>query len=302
MSRRISLVFEESKAVCDLCGLQAAPVVTRYATLPHGNKYEGPWRHPLTPYCITAQGEPRPISGTADGTRYRHWLGLTLGQTAGKVAFEPAEVVRIFAARCKDLDEGEREFRIRAYGYEMDKNKPMKARGFCFGDMPVWSLAKPKIRQAFAFEVQRLLSAADYVAWQLRNAAFNAIVHAHRGGRNRKALARRTIFQAFVDRFWRDTEPGFYALLPELHQAALDQEETLPIREAWRSRLAAAALSLFDQAASTISIGTGDVKRVAKSQQALRRAVGPWSREMRKRLDLPEPVAVDKQVEEGAVA
>ena len=211
MPRRISLLFEESTGVCDLCGLQATPVVAQYATLPRGNKYEGPWRHPLTPYRITAEGKPLPISGTADGIRYRHWLGLTLGEAAGKFTVEPAEVVRVFAARCKDLAEGEREFRIRGYGYDMDN---MKARGFCFGDMPAWSLAKPKIRQAFAFEVQRLLSAADYVAWQLRNAVFNAVVHAHRGGRNRKSPARRTIFQAFGDRFWSDTEPGFYALLP----------------------------------------------------------------------------------------
>jgi len=302
MPRRIWLVFQESAFPCDLCGLEAGPTVAEYAAAPHGNDYQGPWRHPLTPYRILPDGKPLPIESAVDGARYRHWLGLTLGGKSGKLTTEPAQVVRVFASRRKDLDGGRPEFRIRAYGYEMDKTKPMKARGFCFGEMPAWSFADSKLRDAFAFEVQRLVSAADYVAGKLKKAIFEAIVHRHQGGRQRGMLAGRTLFASFVARFWSDTESAFFAQLPEVHQAVRKRSETLPLREAWRSRLVAAAMHLFEEATGAVGAGGGDPKRVAKAQRALLFAVEPWSKTMQKLLDLPPPAQSPGKVKAGALA
>ena len=296
--RRIWLIFGEATFLCDLCGRESEAAVAEYATRPRGNRHQGPWRHPLTPYRILPDGTPLPIEGAADGTGYRHWLGLTLGGKSGKVTTEPAQVVRVFASRRKDMDVDRPEFRIRAYGYDMDN---MKARGFCFGEMPAWSLAAPKLREAFAFEVQRLVSAADYVAVVFKSSVFEALVHSKRGGGQHKALAGRTLFATFVARFWSTTEPDFFARLPELYQAVCQGEETVSIRETWRRRLASAAMDLFEEATSAADDGGGDVKRVAKAQRALRFAVGPWSRKMQKLLDLTPPARSHEETEEGAV-
>jgi CRISPR system Cascade subunit CasA len=299
MPRRIRLIFEDVATPCGLCGELSKTAATNYVTRPNGNKYQGPWRHPLTPYRIQADNNPFPVEAAVDGAGYRHWLGLTLGQKSGKVTVEPAHVVRAFAARCKDLDGDRPGFRVRAYGYDMEN---MKARGFCYGEMPAWILPDAKLRNAFAFEVQRLVSAADQAAWTLKKAVFDAFIHEKRGGRQRTGLASRKLFVMFSARFWAVTEPKFYAMLPEVHQAVRDRGETFPIRQAWRRQLETAAMDLFEEATAAAGSGGGDIKRVAKAQRALRFAVGPWSKEMQKRLDLPPPTPAGEAKEEETLA
>ena len=116
MPRRIRIQWGTStRGHCDICGLLSNELVTHYYTRNYGTNYTGPWRHPLTPYREDNTGNHLPQQVQPGGFSYQHWLGMTgdIGASAKVVS------------RYHNLGRKDAQFRLYAFGYDMDK---MKAR------------------------------------------------------------------------------------------------------------------------------------------------------------------------------
>lgn len=178
MPRRYRLLFDDTPGNCDLCGRETARPVRRLRAKKQGANYDGPWRHPLTPYrrLNPKKLDELPLSskGQPGGLGYRHWPGLVLEDEAGSGAL-PARVVThhlhkyemVQAAR----DDGEafealfKQARLWVFGYDMDNMKP---RGWYSVAMPL--VGVPEIRQeVLRGWARRFVDLASEVGWTLRN-------------------------------------------------------------------------------------------------------------------------------------
>lgn len=252
MPRRIRIDFEAtSKGLCDLCGDRSNRLIHQYVARKHGLNYEGPWRHPLTPYREAEEGM-LPVHPQDDGLGYRHWLGWILGGQINKQTVERASVIQhFFVARVQQRTGI--ELRIWAFGYDMDN---MKARCWYEATVPIYSLAEcsvesqKNVREA----VGDWLDGAELVASYLRDAVKEAwFDKAKRTKVNRKAFS-------FIDAsFWSRTEAAFYALLKLRIQAARDGlvPDSIVLAENWLATLHQVAEHLFD----ADLVGAGQIER-----------------------------------------
>jgi CRISPR system Cascade subunit CasA len=265
MPRRIRLVFSDGQAECDLCGVADARSVRQYHTRNPGVDYAGPWRHPLSPYFVGKNGiggaiHPRGAIG------YRHWLGLVQGTEDARGRRKPAAVAeRYVSARLGDM-------RLWAFGYEMDKKK---ARCWYDAIMPI-VVCPEGISEFFAFHVDRMVKSADFAASETR-------------GQVKKALFRRDAsgdLSFISSRYWQETEPFFYALLPRLREVLLGQGEAAPILREWHQTLGRTAGRIFNDVSQTGAFDAVDPKRVALAWRDLQNAI--HGKKMRQTLGLPD--------------
>ncbi|MFG6665751.1 type I-E CRISPR-associated protein Cse1/CasA [Halomonas sp. HNIBRBA4712] len=178
MPRRFRLLFDDESGCCDLCGNESKQLVRRLRSKKHGANYDGPWRHPLTPYRmnpkkldefpLSTKGQPGGPSG------YQHWLGLMLEDEIVS-GILPARVVThhlkkyemVEAAR----DDGEafealfKHARLWVFGYDM---KQMDARGWYNVEMPL--IGVPDVYQATLRDwVKRFVELAENIVKELRD-------------------------------------------------------------------------------------------------------------------------------------
>lgn len=178
MPRRYRLLFEEESGCCDLSGRTSTRLVRRLRAKKQGANYDGPWRHPLTPYrrLNPKKLDELPLSskGQPGGLGYRHWPGLVLEDEAVSGAL-PARVVThhlkkyemVEAAR----DDGEafealfKHARLWVFGYDMDNMKP---RGWYSVEMPL--VGVPEAHQStLRGWVKRFVDLSSEISWTLRN-------------------------------------------------------------------------------------------------------------------------------------
>ena len=269
MPRRIRLLFSSEIGVCDLCGEEDSPVVIKYLTKNLGTNYTGPWKHPLSPYFISQDGVPSPVHPQPGGIGYRHWIGLVQNSDDGRSRREPAAVV----ARYLRFFEGE-DLRLWAFGYDMDN---MKARCWYDSCMPL-TLCSPEIQESFAFHVSALIKAADIAAFETR-------------GQVRKALFKQGSevkgdLSFITSRFWQETEPEFFAVLPQLREVLQKHADVMPILESWHKLLVRTAEAIFNEISQTGAFEAADPKRVALAWRGLR--MGLYGKKLKQTLGLPE--------------
>lgn len=267
MPRRIRLAFSDGQAECDLCGVAENRSVRRYHVKNPGVDYAGPWRHPLSPYFVGTDGaggaiHPRGAIG------YRHWLGLVRGTENARGRREPAAVVkRYVSAELGDLH-------LWAFGYEMDK---MKAR--CWHDAIMPIVACPEeISESFAFHVGGIVKSAELAASETRSQIKKALFGAGRdvgGG-----------LSFITGRYWQETEPFFYALLPRLRDGLRGQADAVPILQEWHLTLGRTAERIFNDVSQVGAFDAVDPKRIALAWRDLQNAI--WGRKMRQTLGLPD--------------
>lgn len=271
MPRRVRLIFCEGQAECDLCGAADIRVVRQYQTKNLGVNYEGPWRHPLSPYFVAQDGTPSAIHPQPGGIGYRHWLGLVQGIADGKTKREPAAVIERY------LLTGSDGLRLWAFGYEMDKKGPMKARCWHDSIMPL-VLCPEEIRQDFAFHVTGIVKSAELAATETRRQLTKALFK--RGGDVKGDLS------FITARYWQETERAFYALLPQVREVLRGHTDVTATLERWHKTLVDTAQRIFDDVSQTGAFDAADPERIALAWCALQNAIR--GRKMRQTLGLPD--------------
>ncbi len=239
MPRRYLLHPEEEECVCDVCGRFSSVAVRTVHALPRGNNYEGPWRHPLTPYRELGQDKPTiSVKGSADGMGYRYWLGLLYGDEGGGVV--PAMCVQQYREMTGD---DAADVSLHAFGYDMDN---MKARQWCEGIMPFFSLPEDAV-SVLRGEVARMVTAAEGVRLSLFLALKNAVLSEDQ----KKRASASTWLENVSAAFWQRTEEDFYRQVRELagrlragESAADSQRERFL---GWACCLCRTAESLYDE-------------------------------------------------------
>src|SRR5690606_29942217 len=199
-----------------------------------GVNYEGPWRHPLTPYRFDAKNEKPPLSlkGQPGGLGYRHWLAMNWGDdTNGDT---PAMNVSSFYAQKAFLLPAS-EARLWSFGYDMDN---MKARCWYENQVPALGVP-PEFQRDFKKQVSTLIVAARDVVKELRQQVKSAWF-----ARPQDVKGDVSMIDAS---FWQATEADFYSLL---HQLAEDAKSLrfMPedIGKQWARILRRHAQDLFD--------------------------------------------------------
>ncbi len=268
MPRRIRLVFSAAEAECDLCNARASRPVRQYHTKNLGVNYVGPWRHPLSPYFVEKDGVPSPIHPQPGGIGYRHWLGIVQGTSDGKGKREPARVVDRY------LQTGGEDLRLWAFGYDMDKNK---ARCWYDSTMPLHRCPE-EIRESFTFHVAALVKSAELAAFETRRKLRKALF---RPGSDVKGA-----LSFVMDRFWQETEPGFFGALSRVREALQQNSDLTTTLDGWHKLLIQTSERIFDDVSQTGSFDASDPKRIALAWLDLQKAIR--GKKMRETLGLPD--------------
>lgn len=286
MPRRIRLDLDQAVAGhCGLCGRESDQLITRYLTKAKGFDYKGAWNHPLSPYYENKPGEFLPVHPGPDGFGYKHWLGWVLGSQRDKKSVQSAAIVsHVLGGRRLHG----KQFRLWAFGYDMDK---MKARCWYESTFPLYGLPE-RDREARNFvqrELEKWLDAADLTAFYLQSAVRSAWL-------SDGAEARGD--WSFVDAtFWSVTEPWFYRHLQQLIDLAREDSDEdddvilLPLRKAWHDQLTKAAMRLFDaDLVGAAPIDRQNPRRVAEAEKGLRANL--WGKKLKNILKLPDEKSI----------
>lgn len=270
MPRRIRLRKSAEPGECSVCGDRFQEGYRGLLSKNLGVNYSGPWKHPLSPHTVGPDGSPLPLHGQPGGIGYRHWLGIAVSFADDKGTRETAAVVSRYLRSTGE------DARIWAFGYDMDK---MKARAWQGATMPV--LACPKeISPLFEGQITALIRASESVAYELRRRIREAVS---------SSTESRGDMGFVTDRYWRETEPDFYGLLPRLRAALEAGHAPTDLLEEWLRSLARTAETIFDDYSQASSLDVVDPKRVSLAWHNLRRGI--YGKKVRAILGLSAPAS-----------
>jgi len=280
MPRRIRLVFEESApSECSLCNLKHNLFTSSYLARPRGYDYTGSWVHPLSPIRDTDNGYLA-VKGSFDGLGYQNWLGLVYRELKQKNSVQAAPVVynyrnhRVFTG-----DTNRSDFRIWAFGYDMDNMKP---RGWCEGIMPAWAVPDKQIAQKLTQEISRLILCAvqsrDILQWALQEAFFSDYL---------KANKQSSYMESVSERFWSATRSSFFSFLVIMLDAVMRSDDPqIDLRLQWLSYLNKTGKDIYTYLTNSESLITIDPKGYARGWSILTTNLSPYNKKMNKILDL----------------
>ena len=263
MPRRIRLRFENARdRPCGITGDKDPAVTASYRTRNYGTDYSEGFEHPLTPYYRQKADSPKlPVHPNPGGISYRLWPGLVF-ESRDRLS-DPAQVVRHWHERAP---RGERT-RLAAFGYDMDN---MKARAWIESEMPFWLLGDTASRERLEQFIGRAVAGAGTVTRLLTTAVKSALYDLPK-----KASGD---YGFIAERFYRETEPAFYAALREAVRSIEEDPEgddpTLGAREGWAPIMAGAALRLFDEYAPAYGLEDRNMERHVKARFFLTLALG----------------------------
>ena len=294
MPRRIRFCFEPPEGrVCSLTGTSDSSIVKSYRTKNYGANYSEGFEHPLTPYYRQKTGAAKlAVHPNRGGISYRHWPGLIVPGTDG--LGEPAKVVRHIHERA----EIGHDTRCLAFGYDMDN---MKARAWIESEVPVWQVRDTTVRDQLKDFVLRATSGASTVTGLLIGAVKAAL--------NPRVSDATGDYGFIGERFYRDTEPDFYAVLREaMDLIRRDQDNDDPcvaVLTGWVPTMAKAALRLFDEYAPFDGLEDRDMHRHVKARFLLSLALYGYGKSGRKlferlKIALPEDARARKRKEKVA--
>lgn len=282
MPRRIHLDLESTtEGECDICAAKGVSLITRFVTKNYGINYSGAWEHPLSPHYLDKKsGAPMPSHAQPGGFSYRHWSAWV----ARSDSRLPARVVTHFDAG-KPTDS---QLRIWAFGYDMDN---MKARAWYETIVPLYLMPSGDQRERFIKQVDNLIEAGVQAAIYVQGAVKEAWFRRPGDARGDTTFLR----EAFFDR----TEGDFYVLLRSIHEAASEAKDDTALRERWLDILRKQAETLFQERAENGALDEGDLARIARAHNDLRKRL--WGKKLYTLLGLTKP---KKQLEkdEGAAA
>ena len=261
MPRRLWLDFNEIRTGhCDCCGRVDRTLLTKLYSRPDGLGYEGPWRHPLSPYYEKTRDQWLCVHPQPGGIGYAYWLGAVLGGLLNENRIARARVVDAHLQGSTSRG----KFVLWAFGYDMSK---AKARCWYEATFPLFEISQANSEQqeALAQIVQWLLSGAEQANMYLRFAIHDVWAG---DGDLRGDLG-------FVNTaFWSHTERAFFGhveqavRLAKTHAAkALDASAEL--RENWLGVLQAAVRGLFDRYAASGDVESCHPERLGEAHCGL---------------------------------
>ena len=157
--------------------------------------------------------------------------------------------------------------RLAAFGYDMDN---MKARAWIESEMPLWHLENTASRERLEQFIGRAVAGADTATRLLTMAVKSALYDLPK-----KASGD---YGFIAERFYRETEPAFYASLREAVRAIEEDPDgddpALQARERWAPIMADAALRLFDEYAPMDGLEDRNMERHVKARFFLVLALG----------------------------
>ncbi len=253
MPRRIRIRWiTGARGRCDLCGEAADRLATRYQTRNYGTNYGGAWRHPLTPYLTDNNGITLPQHVQPGGLGYRHWPGMTDNGER--------HVCARVVSRYRSLGLDDAQFRLFAFGYDMDK---MKARCWYETTYPLITLPAA-VRIDFSRRVQALTDTAELIAGMLRQAVKRAWFDRPGEARGDTAFLKQYFFQ--------HTEGAFYRAVTAL-KTDLPAGTDGGVADAWHGTLRRGALDLFDVWSARGDVTRANPRRIAAARAGLRRRI-----------------------------
>jgi CRISPR system Cascade subunit CasA len=261
MPRRIRLLFEPAEGrVCDLTGTVDPVIVRAYRTRNHGAQYTEGFAHPLSPYYASKAGAARlPVHPQPGSISYRHWLGLVVTEADGGSV--PAAAVNAAQVRARDFAAFD-SLGLMAFGYDMDN---MKARGWSQSEMPL-PVEGGRLDKEFLDGLVRKLVPAAVIASR-------ALVFQVKSALYRRRSDVPGDFGFIGERFWRETEAGFYETVQRTHALYLrdadDTDAQRPELERWAGILRRRALALFDEHAPLAGIENRDMERLVRARWSL---------------------------------
>lgn len=294
MPRRVRLLFETGPAIaCSACDAPSDIWIERILAKNYGVNYTGVFDHPLTPSRQEPGKEPYTVKASPVVTRYRNWIGLTLGATSERGFVQrPALAVRHFLTTrsAYEIEEGVEADRLWAFGFDMDK---AKAKAWIEATAPVFVVPEDH-RQAYADRVRQATDAAGLVCANLNKAVRKALADK---GRTIKADA---AFPAAVEEaFYRSTEAVFYEWLRELAASAGQGPPSAKDRERFLRALCTVTYELFECYLKSASLdgelgaGRDLLARKARAFKELQNFNTPGNDTLRTLMDLP---ALEKDV------
>jgi len=293
MPRRIRIDFSSlGGGLCDVCGQESERLVQGFHSRPHGVRYEGPWRHPLTPYRVDATNMPTSRKARPGSVNYRNWVGLVVksieADNKSKVLSLPALVVERFTDRSRHVAGKRTVARLWGFGYDMEH---MRARCWFEGRMPMPAISDERLREKYALNSERMVKAAirigGHLNYYLKQAWFG----------NRTNIRGDTSFVEAA--FWSRSEPGFFMHLDKLIREleAPDPSPPTETLKSWHRSLCKLTLNLFDEYVTSGPIEDENPARIARARNSLKNAI--HGREIRSTiLRLPdEPTKLSSQAE-----
>lgn len=273
MPRRIRLKFEHSneKVDCSLCEEKSENFVSEYLTAGYGVKYQNPIIHPLTPTYMNEKKEML-SAHQHESIGYKHWLGFVQSIADNKQNKSPALIINeVFNRDNEVFNRGFEEFRLWAFGYDMDN---MKARCWHDGVMPVLVLLENGKTEEYNNIIETIIKAAEDVRKSLYIAVRNALTNA----------------PSFITaRYWQETESDFYNILGNLREAVKNSDDKNPLKQEWKKILAKKAEQIFNESVQLESIEIVNVKRVAKAWNGLKKSI--YGKKIKEILGLSEKEA-----------
>ena len=281
MPRRIRLEFGEDGR-CDLTGRDDARLVVGFRMRNYGIQYTD-WKHPLSPHRRAKPADAwLPVHPQPEGLGWRDWSALALRTHDAKGTREPAAAVVAFARRGRTL--GLASARLHAFGYDMDN---MKARGWLDAAMP--ALVATDERQEILSDTARRLADATGIAG-------SALLGGVRRALFRNPDASGGDLGAVRTELWDATEQAFYALMADVADPALEEQDALAVadreRRAFVDTLRDAALTVFDRWCPAGGLAPDVLRRRVVARHDLRSALtgySPLGEKLFTALELPLP-------------
>ena len=277
MPRRIRLLFNNTGGqVCALTGVRDDnKTISHFRIKPYGINYSDGFEHPLTPYFRKKKEDRKlPVSPKPGKISYRHWLGYVV--RSGDELHEPAQAIRHWQDRAPRGTKS----RVIAFGYFGTVGTEWKPRAWIEGEMPFWSMGDATSRAKMEQFVEKTTRGAEIVVSLLIRFVKN-ILYDPSSGRKPSRQRRKVVESALshvAERFYRETEPAFYAALREAVRSIEEDPEgddpTLRAREGWAPIMAGAALRLFDEYAPAYGLEDRNMERHVKARFFLTLALG----------------------------
>lgn len=170
--------------------------------------------------------------------------------------------------------------RLAAFGYDMDN---MKACAWIEGEMPFWLLEDEGSREWLEKFIGQVVAGADTVIRLLTKEVKTALY----GQPSKKKTKMNRSYELpkktkgeygfIAERFYRETEPAFYAALRKAMCAIEEDPDgddpTLRTRESWARMMGGAAMHLFDEYAPMDGLEDRNMNRHVEARFCLERAL-----------------------------
>lgn len=301
MPRRIRL--DESARQKATCATYTDRDVSTFSTFhieSDGINYEGPWRHPLSPFYEDNRGKTRCRKVRGKYFSYRFWTDYVIQGESQKIG--PALPVAAFfrrATRYEQLAEVfQQQMQMWVFGYETNRGKISAWRE---SRMPLYRVSD-SIRQEFETAAVQLVESAGKAATHLQKVLLRGLygspTRASSGDnwdwdlpkriRDDRTIDQKTILEAADAQFWQDTEPAFYHALRGVRERLEAGESLIMLKKEWAKNLRRAVTGIFDRVTQYNTFRAANPKAVALARRDLRRFISPYGRKVRKTLGLPD--------------